>query len=268
MLHTRYVKYHFVPTGGELQRGVFHLKVVENVVEVLKLLIRSDGEVSVSEVGRHLGVNRSTSSRLLASLREQGLLLQDSRSSKYQLGVLALQLGAFAQQSFDYFDWVRTSLQDLVDATKHTACIGLLDGPDLVIAYSHHHRDNAVNLSFDVGARLPAHVSSLGKVLLSRKSEDELRRILASRPEAQQFITDVNGIRNDRIGMSRDELAKGVTSYAICLTGDPRFDIAVGIAMFSSPEEVEEEALVKQALLDFRARMEAKPEKALPVPAG
>lgn len=234
------------------------MKVAENVVEVLKLLMRSDGEVSVSEVARHLGLNRSTASRLLASLREKGLLLQDVRSAKYQLGVLALQLGAFAQQSFNYFDWVRSSLGNLVEAAKHTACIGLLDGPDLVIAYSHRHRDNAVNLSFDIGARLPADVSSLGKVLLARKSEEEFRTLMADRPEALAFLPKADAIRRDGIAMSRDELAKGVVSYAVCLTGDPRLDIAVGIAMLSSPETQEDEARVKEALLNFKARMEAR----------
>lgn len=235
------------------------MKVAENVVEVLKLLMRSEGEVSVSEVARHLGLNRSTASRLLASLREQGLLLQDARSSKYQLGVLALQLGAFAQQSFDYFDWVRSSLGDLVETVKHTACIGLLDGPDLVIAYSHRHRDNAVNLSFDIGARLPANVSSLGKVLLVRKPEEEIRELLGDRPEATAFMSKIDPIRLEGIATSRDELAKGVVSYAVSLTGDPRFDIAVGIAMMSSPETPEDEAHVKSTLLKFKARMEARP---------
>ncbi|MFP1645361.1 IclR family transcriptional regulator [Pontitalea aquivivens] len=238
------------------------VKVAENVVEVLKLLMRSDGEVSVSEVARHLGLNRSTASRLMASLREQGLLLQDSRSAKYQLGVLALQLGAFAQQSFDYFDWVRASLGDLVEAAKHTACIGMLDGPDLVIAYSHRHRDNAVNLSFDIGARLPAHISSLGKVLLARKTEEEFLQLMADRPEALGFLEKSDAVRREGFAVSRDELAKGVTSYAVCLTGDPRLDIAVGIAMFSSPETAQDEACVKRALLDFKARMEARPGRA------
>lgn len=235
------------------------MKVAENVVEVLKLLMRSEGEISVSEAARHLGMNRSTASRLLASLREQGLLLQDPRSSKYQLGVLALQLGAFAQQSFDYFDWVRSSLGDLVDSAKHTACIGMLDGPDLVIAYSHRHRDSAVNLSFDIGARIPAHVSSLGKVLLARRSEEEVRELIAQRPEIESFFAKAETIRREGISVSRNELAKGITSYAVSLAGDPRFDIAVGIAMFASADTTADEARVKQSLIDFKARMEMRP---------
>ncbi len=235
------------------------MKVAENVVEVLKLLMRSDGEVSVSEVARHLGMNRSTASRLLASLRKEGLLLQDSRSAKYQLGVLAIQLGAFAQQSFNYFDWVHSSLPDLVDAAKRTACIGLLDGNDLVIADSCRHRDNAVNLSFDIGARIPANVSALGKVLLARKSEPEIRELMADRPEGLGFLPKADQIRLDGFASSRDELATGVVSYAVCLTGDPRLDIAVGIAMFSSPDTREDEERVKQALVNFKARMEARP---------
>lgn len=235
------------------------MKVAENVVEVLKLLMRSNGEVSVSEVARHLGMNRSTASRLLASLRKEGLLLQDSRSAKYQLGVLAIQLGAFAQQSFNYFDWVHSSLPELVDAARRTACIGLLDGNDLVIADSYRHRDNAVNLSLDVGARLPAHISALGKVLLARKSEEEIRDLMVDRPDGLAFLPRAEKIREDGFASSRDELARGIVSYAVCLTGDPRLDIAVGIAMLSTPETRADEERVKEALLAFKARMEARP---------
>lgn len=234
------------------------MKVAENVVEVLKLLMRSDGEVSVSEVARHLGMNRSTASRLLASLRKEGLLLQDSRSSKYQLGVLAIQLGAFAKQSFNYFDWVHASLPDLVDVAKRTACIGLLDGNDLVIADSCRHRENAVNLSLDVGARIPADISALGKVLLARKSETEIRTLMEDRPAGLEFLPKADRIRADGFASSRDELTKGVVSYAVCLTGDPRLDIAVGIAMLSTPETRADEEHVKEALLAFKARMEAR----------
>lgn len=237
------------------------MKVAENVVEVLKLLMRSNGEVSVSEVARHLGVNRSTASRLLASLRKEGLLLQDSRSAKYQLGVLAIQLGAFAQQSFNYFDWVHSSLSELVDVVKRTACIGLLDGSDLVIADSCRHRENAVNLSLDVGARLPADISALGKVLLARKSEDEIRELMVDRPEGMAFLHKADQIRIDGIASSRDELSKGIVSYAVCVTGDPRLDIAVGIAMLSTPETHADEERVKEALINFKARMEARPGK-------
>ncbi|KAB2667460.1 IclR family transcriptional regulator [Brucella tritici] len=235
------------------------MKVAENVVEVLKLLMRSDGEVSVSEVARHLGLNRSTASRLLASLRKEGLLLQDSRSAKYQLGVLAIQLGAFAQQSFNYFDWVHSCLPELVEDAKRTACIGLLDGAELVIADSHRHRDNAVNLSFDIGARIPADISSLGKVLLARKSQPELTELLKDSPNKDKFLPKVEKIRHEGFAMSRNELAHGVVSYAVCLTGDPRLEIAVGIAMLSSPETQEDEGRVKKALLNFKTRMEARP---------
>lgn len=237
------------------------MKVAENVVEVLKLLMRSEGEVAVSEVAHHLGVNRSTASRLLASLRNTGLLLQDSRSSKYQLGVLAIQLGAFAQQSFSYFDWIDSALPELVNKTKCSACIGLLDGSDLVIADSYRHRNNAVNLSFDVGARIPANRSSLGKVLLARKSEEEVRELMKDRPEGLAFLPKADAIRQNGFAMSRDELAKGVVSYAVCLTGDPRIDIAVGIAMLSSPGSQEDEDRVKTALLEFKERMEALPAR-------
>lgn len=235
------------------------MKVAENVVEVLRLLMRSEGEVSVSEVARHLEMNRSTASRLMASLRKQGLLLQDSRSAKYQLGVLAIQLGAFAQQSFNYFDWVHTALPELAEQAKQTACIGMLDGNDLIIAASSRYRENALNLAFDVGARIPAQISSLGKVLLARKSTEEVTQVLGDRLPQSGFMEKLETVRHQGYATSRNELSKGVVSYAVSLTGDPRLELAVGIAMLSTEDSQDREEHVRDALLSFKHRMESFP---------
>ncbi len=239
------------------------MKVALNVVEILKLLIRSDGEISVSEAAQHLGLNRSSASRLLASLRNGGLLQQDSKNAKYRLGVLAIQLGAFAQRTFSHLEWVQSQLGEVAEATRHTACIGLLDEDTLVIAHSHRLRENTINLSFDLGARLPAWRSALGKVLLAGKPDAELRATLrhassTGMNEVNGFLKEIETIRRDQIAVSRDEIATGVTSFAVRVAGEPGLDLAVGVAMISAQAR-EAEDLVRDTLLRFKTRMEAMP---------
>lgn len=242
------------------------MKVAGNVIEVLKLLIRSDGEISVADVARLLDVNRSSASRLLASLRSGGLLQQDSKSAKYRLGVLAIQLGAFAQRTFSYFDFVQSHLSEVVDATRHTACLGLLDEDDVVIAYSHRNRDNPISVSFDLGARIPAHLSSLGKILLAQKSNTELRSLLPDQLKQRNggaprsldaFLQEMAGIRRDQIAASRDEIAVGITSYSVCIAAEPGMDLAVGVALVTT-QGAQEEKHISEVLLDFKRRMEGR----------
>ena len=65
------------------------MKTLENAAAALSMIAESSVLVSVAKIAAHLGLPRSSASRLMASLRDGGLVEQDPVSRRYGPGALA-----------------------------------------------------------------------------------------------------------------------------------------------------------------------------------
>ena len=147
--------------------------------------------LGVSELGRDMGLSRSTTHRYVATLAALGYLQQDTDSKKYRLGPRVLDLGFSAINSMELREVAGPHLRELSDATGYTVNMAILDGLDIVYVErcrSAQPRQREIDLNLHVGARLPAYCTSLGKVLLALLPEEEgaaarAHRLRAARPE-------------------------------------------------------------------------------------
>jgi IclR family pca regulon transcriptional regulator len=137
--------------------------------------------LGISELGRQLGLNRSTTHRYVATLAGLGYLLQDPVTRKYRLGPRVLDLGFSAINSMELREIATPHLQELSDATGHTVNMAILDGDDIV--YIERVRcsqpgQREIDLNLHVGSRLPAYCTSMGKVLLAHLPDAERANVV------------------------------------------------------------------------------------------
>src|SRR4051795_7098676 len=124
--------------------------------------------LGVSELGRDVGLSRSTTHRYVATLASLGYLQQDNPTKKYRLGPRVLDLGFSAINSMELRHISAPHLKALSDTTGHTVNMAVLDGSDIV--YMERCRapgPREIDLNLHVGSRLPAYCTSMGKVLLA-----------------------------------------------------------------------------------------------------
>src|SRR5215831_17566135 len=134
--------------------------------------------LGVSELGRDLGLSRSTTHRYVATLVALGYLQQDPGTRKYRLGPRVLDLGFSAINSMELREVAGPHLRELSDATGYTANMAILDDLDIVYVdrcRSSQAKQREIDLNLHVGARLPAYCTSLGKVLLAFLPPDQQR---------------------------------------------------------------------------------------------
>lgn len=62
------------------------IKSVEHAIALLSAFGEERSEWGTSELARHVGLHKSTVSRLLATLEAGGFLRRDPRTSRYRLG--------------------------------------------------------------------------------------------------------------------------------------------------------------------------------------
>ena len=204
--------------------------------------------LGVSELGRDVGLSRSTTHRYVATLAALGYLQQDPATRKYRLGPRVLDLGFSAINSMELREIAAPHLRELSDETGYTVNMAILDDLDIVYVdrvRSARAGQREIDLNLHVGARLPAYCTSLGKVLLAHLAADERVARLGRIDFAQRgpntitsrnaLESELDRVRRDGYAINNEELAYGLRSIAA-----PIFDFhgdavaAINLAVHSS----------------------------------
>jgi DNA-binding IclR family transcriptional regulator len=145
-------------------------------LRILSTLSRENSKLTLSEVAASLGTTRSSAYRLLYTLEHLGFVEYDARSKNYALGPRVLALGYGYLASRDIIDVAMPHLIRLRDRTGWSAHLGELHGRDVVYVARVATRRSIASI-VHVGTRLPAHATTMGRILLSSLSDQEIREL-------------------------------------------------------------------------------------------
>jgi Transcriptional regulator len=150
------------------------VRSVDRAASLLIALGNWDGEAGVTELARSLGLHKSTTSRLLATLQKRNLVQQGHESGKYRLGLAVVRLGGQAERGLDLRSIAMPELESVARAVRETTTLGVVEGDSVVtLAWS-----DASGIGHDrKWAYLPLHATAPGKVLLSNRPEREVIRL-------------------------------------------------------------------------------------------
>ncbi|HWM35556.1 MAG TPA: IclR family transcriptional regulator [Streptomyces sp.] len=152
---------------------------VTRALDILELFLDCDGSLSAPEITRRLQLPRTTVHELVTTLTARNYLIQPAdQPGRYRLGVRGYQLGSRYAEQLDLAaegQQVARSVAETCDETVHVA---ILEGRD-VIYIAKVDSTHAVRMVSGAGRRLPAHCTSVGKMLLASLPEEELESRLA-----------------------------------------------------------------------------------------
>lgn len=161
---------------------VFRLEKAQGEMDRHSQLIRglramealTEGPLTAAEIGRQVGVDRSTALRMCRELEDLGYVRRNAHSKRYE--IVTARLYALAGNHHGARDWgeaVDPVLARLRDNTQEAAVLGVPAGNAVVyIAFCESLQPIAVREH--VGAVRPIHASALGKAYLATLGPDEL----------------------------------------------------------------------------------------------
>lgn len=144
-------------------------------------VIRSFGpqhrRMTLSEVAMRSGMTRAAARRILLTLLELGYVAQDGRN--FTLTPRILDLGYSYLSSMPLSTLAQPIMVELGNRFNHSVSVAALDGTEVVYLLRVPKRNllNTPGISL-AGMRLPAYVSSMGRVLLAALPDNELQRVL------------------------------------------------------------------------------------------
>ena len=170
---------------------------VDRAVTVMELLARR-GWTGVTEVARELGINKSTAYRLLTTLRDRGLVEQDSATEKYRLGFGLVALASSVTADLDVARCSRPVCDRLAEQTRETVTVAVLEGDDAIILHQSNSRSSALSVDWS-GVHTPLHATAAGKIFLRHMREDQRRRILRRSLQSytEETIVDPKVLREE-----------------------------------------------------------------------
>jgi PcaR/PcaU/PobR family beta-ketoadipate pathway transcriptional regulator len=134
--------------------------------------------LSLADLSKAVGLPRSSVFRLVYTLTELGFLIRDDAAKTYRLGSRVLSLGFTYLASQELVEVARPRLEALSDRTHCSAHLGVMEGTEIVYL-ARFAVDSAMTSGIRVGARLPAHATSIGRAILSQLPREEVRSIFA-----------------------------------------------------------------------------------------
>lgn len=140
-------------------------QTISRAFAVLRLFRDHQGDLGVGVVAKELGLNLSTTHRIVRALVAEGYLAQNKDSERYYLGTAALLLGQAAHRNFA-LDVVYPVLRRLAESTGESVNLGVLAG-DRVVVVERVESAKPLRFTQPPGTRVPLHASAMGKALLA-----------------------------------------------------------------------------------------------------
>lgn len=187
------------------------LKTVDRALQLLLSFEEADQEYRVGELADMLGVDKSVSSRLAATLAERGFLERASETGAFRLGPELGRLGLLATSSrHSLVALAQRTMERLAAEANETAYLAVLEDKKVVnIAQVEGH--HLIGVGDWVGWRTEPHCTANGKVLLA--FVDGKIADLPLDAFTERTITSADELRSELEGVRRNGWAASVSEF-------------------------------------------------------
>jgi IclR family KDG regulon transcriptional repressor len=186
-----------------------HQSIVR-AINFLKAFIPYNQPMGTNEFSERFNLNKSTVSRILSVLRDNGLLYQDPDTKKYYLGPLAAEMGMAISKSLQthLITIAQPFLEELSITTGEGIALEVLSGKSSILAYQMPTR-KTLHVSVKLGERLPLHVTSGAKIILAFSGSEFVDKVLDKKLErfTPNTITDPEILKKHLVEYRRQGVA-------------------------------------------------------------
>ena len=148
------------------ERSTATIQSIERAVAILRSFTEAEPELRVTELSRRLDLHKSTVSRILGTLEQEGLVSHNPETGKYRLGLTLISLAGVALGRLDVRGVSQPHLNRLVEISQETVNVTVLDGQECVNV-ERAASPRPIRYVGWIGRRTPLHCTAAGKVMLA-----------------------------------------------------------------------------------------------------
>jgi IclR family transcriptional regulator, pca regulon regulatory protein len=153
------------------------IQSLERGLAIIRAFGPTAPEQSVGQIAGRTGLTRATARRFLITLTELGYVETDGRL--FRLTPKVLELGYSFLSGLRFADVTLPHLERLVAEVDEDSEASILYGDDVVYV-ARVPSSKMMTVPINVGGRMPAHTTAMGKALLAALPDDQLEAYLAT----------------------------------------------------------------------------------------
>lgn len=254
--------------GGETagsDSGPTTVRAVLRAVQVLRAFTVVEPWATLTEVVARTGLDKATTRRLLVTLIEAGLVVQDRETHRYALSLAMIELSSAVPDNLGLRKAAAPILTDLAREIDGTTFLSIYREHSALCLEKFHH-DRSIQVRWwAVGGALPANVGGAPKLLLAFQSSAEIERAIGqglsrltphSITDADAFREELGRIRTQGHVIAVDDVVEGLAAMAAPVRDrDGRVIAAVSLAGLTPHIAGSRAAANLAALLDAARRI-------------
>lgn len=214
------------------------VKSARRALEILEHLATLERPASFSEIATSLGYPKSSLHGILRTLQVAGWL-EPTGHGQYTLGIKTWEVGHGYLRAADLAGRARPFMQRISRELNETVQLAILDGIDNVYI-GKVDGNQALVLQSDVGRRLRAYATGIGKVLLAGLGTQDLLARLGDGPltrythhtitSVDALLEELEQVRRQGFAEDNEEYTVGVRCVAVPVYG-PGGQVVAGMSV-------------------------------------
>jgi DNA-binding IclR family transcriptional regulator len=223
------------------------LSSVAAAARILREFDKHSTQLGVSQLARRVGIGKSSAHRIIWTLVEEGLLEKVEETGLFRHTTQMRSLGASAETAQRLHEAATMPLDLLRTHTTGTLHIAILDGHD-VLYLERREGPGAIKVFRAIGARIAAHGTSSGKVLLAFLPQEQQKRLVDGMrltPRTARTITtpaafmeELERVRRQGFAENRGESEIGMASIAAPVR-DPLGRVVASVSVAQYVDDVD-----------------------------
>jgi len=183
------------PEAGETFDKRDWIAGLEKGLSIIETFDEAHPRLTATQAAQRCGLTRTAARRYLITLNHLGYVGTDGKL--FWLTPRVMRLGQAYLESARLPRIVQPFLQRLTAGTQEVSYACVLDGSDIIFV-ARNGSNRTMNTGFVLGARVPAHVTASGMLLLAMQGESAVDRWLAEaelKPFTPHTITSAERMR-------------------------------------------------------------------------
>lgn len=236
---------------------------------VIRCFDKDHCKLTLTEVASRTKLARATARRFLHTLHALGYVESDGKL--FWLSAKVLNLGFAYLNSQPLVELIQPYIKEVSEHTGESCSVSVLDLPD-VVYIARSLTEQLMSVSLNIGSRLPAVSTSMGRVLLAALPDEEISKFIKSQKikkftnhtltETSSILNEVIAARSKGYSVVNEELEIGLSSVSVPIVNKQGKAIAA-INISSQPQKMDKKRL-REELLPSLQQAASKISEVLP----
>lgn len=227
--------------------------VVKSVDRALKIVkwVSANQNMGVTEIARHIDINKSAVYRILSTLVKHGFIEKDPKTNRYKVGYAFLGIASDLLESIDLRSEAMPFLKELEAMTNEVIHLVVYDQGE-VVYIEKLEGNETLRMHSQVGRRAPMHCTGVGKAILAYLPRQMVSNILDQKgmPEhtattivdQEAFFHELEKVKRRGYAFDLEENEQGISCIAAPIFNHKK-EIAAAISISGPTLRMTEERL-------------------------